>query len=66
MPAMSDLLIAKVMWEEKAVGLIFRNFILVSLKPLDDEFLDFLMILTTSRIVICGILNSLWGRDKVV
>ena len=41
-PAMSDLLMAKVMWDAKAAGLIFRNFILVSLNPLDDEFLDFL------------------------
>ena len=48
MPAMSDLLMAKVIWDAKAAGLILRNFILVSLKPLDDEFLDFLMILTTS------------------
>ena len=37
---MSDLVMANVIWEAEAVGLILRNFILVSLKPLNDELLD--------------------------
>ena len=52
---------AKVICEAKAVGLILRNFILVSLKPLDEELLDFLMMLTTSLIVMGGILKSPFG-----
>ena len=45
----------------EAVGLIFRNFMLVSLKPLDDELLDFFMMLTTSPTGIGGILKSPFG-----
>ena len=52
---------AKVICEAKAVGLILRNFILVSLKPLDEELLDFLMMLTTSLIVMGGILKTRFG-----
>ena len=61
MLAMRDLLMAKVLWDANAAGLILRNFILVSLKPLDDELLDFLMMLTTSPIVMGGILKTPFG-----
>ena len=61
MPAISDLLMANVIWEAKAVGLILRNFILVSLKPLDDKLLDFLMMFKTSPIVMGGILKTPFG-----
>ena len=40
-PAISDLLIANAMWGAHAFGDIFRNFMLVSLNPLADEFFDF-------------------------
>ena len=60
-PAMSDLLIANVIWGAKAVGLILRNFILVSLKPLDDELLDFLMMFKTLLTVMGGILKTPFG-----
>ena len=53
---------ANVICEAKAVGLILRNFMLVSLKPLDEELLDFLMMLTTSPIVMGGILKTLFGE----
>ena len=60
-PAMSDLLMAKFIWVAKAVGLIFRNFMLLSLKPLDDELLDFLMMFTTTPTVMGGILKTPFG-----
>ena len=59
--AISDLLMANVMCWAKAVGLILRNFMLVSLKPLDDELLDFLMILVTPPPVMGGILKTPFG-----
>ena len=52
---------AKVICEANAVGLILRNFILVSLKPLDEELLDFLIMFTTSLIVMGGILKTPFG-----
>ena len=64
---MRDLLMAKVIWDANSTGLILRNFILVLLKPLDDELLDFLMMLTTSPIVMGGILKTPFGAGiKIV
>ena len=61
MPAISGLLMANVIWEANIVCLLLRNFILVSLKPLNDELLDFLMIFTTSPTVMVGIFKTPFG-----
>ena len=56
LPAFNDLLIANAIKGAQAFGVIFKNFILVSLNPRADEFLDFLIMSWACFVVICGII----------
>ena len=57
MPSIKDLFMAKAIAGANALGLILKNLILVSLWPLDDKFLECLIIFITSLVEIWGMLK---------